>query len=462
MLRTKSFVFLVLICLTTLSVQAQPNILFIAVDDLNDMITILDKESPAKTPNLEKLAAKSTLFTEAYASSTVCNASRFSILHGVMPSKSGVYVNTSNTYEVEDEFVNIFDFYRNKGYQAIGVGKLFHGKQNIASAWDEYYGYEKNKRATQKSYDDFPISWGEVNGNLLDQRDLNIVQKSSEILAKKFEKPTFLAVGLYSPHLPWFFTEDYFEKYSYPLAEIKKPEQPFYDLDDLPRKGKRFAKQYNYLNDMNYHEKIVEQGEWKKAIRSYLVAIAYMDENLGKLLDAFENSPNKDDTIVVFWSDHGYHLGEKQHWNKHALWRKTTHVPLMISMPKQEQGQVCDKVVSLLDLFPTLADLSGFKIPKQLQGRSLKVLLEDPNTTWSNYAVSTMERKNHSVFTERWHYIRYINGDEELYDRKFDPNEFFNIEKLASLKSIKKQLREFFPKKNESAVKEIDYKADDD
>lgn len=454
--------FLVLICalsvlLTDFKVLAKqtnkPNILFIAIDDLNDMIPILDEEAIVSTPNLDKLAEKSTVFKNAFTSSTLCNPSRFSLLTGLKPSSTGVYLNTTNSLLVENKYLNIMTYLKKFGYKTIGVGKIFHGTQNQESAWDIYHGYEKNRLATKKSHNIWPRNWGVVKEKFLDLRDRLVTDKALEYVSEEFDQPTFLAVGFHNPHLPWFYTKEIYDKHAISLSKIKKPEEPDYILSDLPDSAKTFAIQYNAFDQSNYHEKVIEQGEWKKAIQAYLVGVSYMDEKLGELLEAFYASPNAKDTIIVLWSDHGYHLGEKHHWNKHALWEKTTHVPLIFSFPGQKAiKNQC--VVSLLDVFPTIID--SLNLPKldHLEGQSLLQIMFTENAIWDNHALTTMDYKNHSVRGIRWRYTRYKDGSEELYDKKFDPNEFFNLAEYKSLKRVKKRLKGFLPDDNHKALPE--------
>ena len=429
------------------------NILFIAIDDLNDMIPILDKEAIVKTPNLDKLAARSTLFKNAFTSSTLCNPSRFSLLTGLKPSTTGVYLNTSNSLLLEDKYLNIMTYLKSFGYKTIGVGKIFHGTQNQESAWDIYHGYEKNRLATRKSHRIWPRNWGVVNEKFLDLRDRLVTDKALEYVTKEFDEPTFLAVGFHNPHLPWFYTKEIYDKYAIPLFKINKPEEPEYILSELPEAAKTFAIQYNIFDQSNYHEKVVNEGEWKRAIQAYLVGISYMDQKLGELLEAFYKSPNAKNTIVVLWSDHGYHLGEKKHWNKHALWEKTTHVPLLFSFPNKK-AYVNNDVVSLLDVFPTIIDALDLKPLKHLEGESLMPLMFTDKTIWDNHALTTMDYKNHSVRGIRWRYTRYKDGSEELYDKKFDPKEFFNLAEHKSLKHVKERLKKFLPEHNKKAIDE--------
>lgn len=437
--------------------KPRPNILFIAVDDLNDMIPLLDPNSIAKTPNLDKLAKKSTVFANAYTAATACNPSRFALLSGRRPSSTGVYQNYSDTYPLEKEYEFLPSFLRRKGYKAIGIGKIFHGLQNLGSVWDEYYSFEKNPKYLEEPVRDYPErNFGAVPEDYLDLRDEQHSKKAVEFLAEEFKEPTFLAVGLYAPHQPWIFTEE--ELAQYPLSSIEIPVEPEYDLDDMPKIAQEFA------YDSDYYELIIKKGAWKRAFQAYLTAITHMDKQIGKVLDALEKGPNKDNTMIVVWSDHGFHLGEKKHWRKHALWEKTAHVLLMFSMPADESlgieqlGQRTEKVVSLMDVFPTIADLIGAPKQKYMEGKSFKKLIKFPDAKkWKGRAITTMGHKNHSIRTGRWRYTRYENGAEELYDKYFDPKEFYNIEDLKSLKPIKEQLEGLLPEENKKPVKRIRY-----
>lgn len=439
----------------------KPNILFISIDDLNDMIPALKPHAITQTPNLDKLFNKSTLFTKAYSNSTQCNPSRFSLLTGRLPSSTGVYTNISNSLLVADENENLFEYFRKNGYKTIGIGKLFHGTQNQIDVWDEYFTHTKNQKATVKSHRDYPINWAETDPKFFDMRDQIHSEKAMDYLSTEFEQPTLLALGFHSPHMPWFFLKKHFDKFHYPLNQIKKPVEPEYDLDDVPKIGKEFARQSSPGAPGFYHEAVVKNKEWKKAMQAYMVGISYMDARLGEVLDAFEKGPNNGNTMIVLWSDHGYHLGEKQHWNKHALWEKTTHVPLSVTLPKnsnKQKKQRVNKIVSLLDVFPTMLDLAGLKRPGYLEGRSLKPLIEDPSIEWNNTIITTMGYKNHSIRTRRWRYTHYKDGGEELYDKKFDPREFYNIEASKTIAFLKKEFKKILPKGNAKAVKNVGYR----
>lgn len=418
-----------------LDCEDQPNIVMIAVDDMNDMIKLLDPEVLTQTPNMERLAQRSTLFTQAYTSATQCNPSRFSLLTGFNPSKTKVYHNRIKTKEFQEDYKFLPAYFKDNGYHVIGIDKIFHGPENVAWVWDDYYEFTRTgKVEAKKTF----TKWSHYDPDI-NYADTEASAKAAELLSEKFTKPTFLAIGFYSPHMPWVYPKKYFDLY--PIEKITTPKQPFYDLYDVPESGRRLAggiDSYQWWYD--YHEEIVQKGKWKEALQAYMAGITRVDDELGTVLDALYNGPNADNTIVVFWSDHGFHLGEKRHWAKHTLWEKTTHIPFMIAKAGQKEPQVSERVVSLLDIYPTLVAMASLPKKKKLEGNNLLPLLDDPQQEWDEAALTTMNEGNFSVRKGRWRYIRYSDGSEELYDRTFDPNEFFNLSHLEKLDDIKKKL----------------------
>ncbi|MDA0772053.1 MAG: sulfatase-like hydrolase/transferase [Cyanobacteria bacterium] len=417
----------------------KPNVLFIVLDDLNDMIKLLDPSVLTQTPHLDHLATKSTLFTQAYTSATQCNPSRFSVLTGLNPDSHKVYDNNVNSHEYENQQKFLMDYFRDYGYKTIGLKKIFHGTQNIPWVWDEYYPLEGNSREPPNSS---IVQWGHEEADIR-TGDTEAAIKAAEILTEEFTEPTFMAVGFSSPHLPWHFPKQFFDLY--PLADIKTPEQPFYDLYDVPEAGTVLAELFLAGAWEGYHEKIVEAGKWKEALQAYMAGISKVDDDLGRVLQALYNGPNAANTIVVLWSDHGLHLGEKEHWKKHALWEKTTHVPLMIAKAGQSNGQVSSEVVSLLDIYPTLIDMANLPKRSSLQGISLKPLIDKSAKAWPGKALTTMGAGNYSIREGSWRYIRYQDRSEELYDHKFDPHEFYNLSHLKQLDPIKAKFVEMIP-----------------
>jgi arylsulfatase A-like enzyme len=244
-----------------------------------------------------------------------------------------------------------------------------------------------------------------------------------------------------------FAPKKYFDMYPDP----KIPEVPENDLDDLPPMAKKFA-----AFRRQEHERIVKEGKWRDAVRAYLACITFADAMIGRLLTSLEQSAYAKNTIIVFWSDNGWHLGEKQHWHKSTLWERSTRVPLIVAGPGLKQtGTPRTQAVSLLDLYPTLLDLCGLPARKELEGESLAPLLRDAKAKHKP-AVSTYEPGNHMVRTERWRYIRYKDGTEELYDRTADPNEFRNIAADPKHTALKADLAQYMPKRSVPPVPERD------
>jgi arylsulfatase A-like enzyme len=268
-----------------------------------------------------------------------------------------------------------------------------------------------------------------------------------EQLQLKRDKPFFLACGLYRPHEPWFVPKKYFEPF--PLETIQPgPGFKAGDVNDLPPAGVKIARN-------RYFEHIQKQGQWKRGIQAYLASIHFADAMLGRVLAALDQSPQRDNTIVVLWSDHGWHLGEKEHWQKFTGWRVCDRVPLMVSVPKgvsalpegTHAGSVCDRVVSLVDLFRTLTSLCGLPDKPGTMGQSLVPLLRDPSTPWPDAAITHLDQpESYAISSERWRYIHYKGGDEELYDIKSDPHEWTNLAPKAGHAAKLVEMRALAPK----------------
>jgi arylsulfatase A-like enzyme len=269
-------------------------------------------------------------------------------------------------------------------------------------------------------------------------REWKITDDGIAALQKKHDKPFFLAVGLHKPHLPWNVPQKWFDQF--PLESIQLPPYLANDLDDIPPPGKRLAR------PEGDHAAIVKSGRWKEAVQAYLATIAYMDMNIGRLLDAFEKSAYRDNTIVVLWGDHGWHLGEKSHWRKFTLWEEGTRTPLIWVAPGiTSPNTTCDRPVDLMSIYPTLTALAGIPRPKHVEGVDIRPLLADPRAPWTTPAIINYRFKNHAARSTDWRYIRYENGDEELYDVRRDSNEYVNLAARPEHAATKAALAKFFP-----------------
>ena len=440
---------LLLACLQSQAAE-KPNILFIAVDDLNDWISPLGGHPQAKTPNITRLADRGMLFTNAHCAAPACNPSRAALLTGVAPSSSGVYLNPQPWRESTrlKDAETLPQYLRKQGYHAIGSGKMFHDSFRDPESWDDYFPSLTKQRPADPLPDGAPLNgiektrhfdWGVVDAKTSDMGDAKVAGWIVDQLSKEHEKPLFLACGFYRPHLPWYVPPKYFK--DYPLESIELPKSPGNDLEDLPKAGLKMAK------PSGDHAKVLKHDQWKPAVQGYLASIAFMDDQLGRVLDALDKGPLAKDTIIVFWTDHGWHLGEKQHWRKFALWEEATRTPVIISAPGVTTAKTrCDQPISLLGLFPTIVELAGLPAKEDNDGHSLLPLLKDPKATWKHVALTTHGYQNHAIRDRRWRYIHYADGSEELYDHASDPDEHHNLAEKDSHHAVKAKLAAHLPK----------------
>lgn len=421
---------------------ARPNVLFIVVDDLRDWVGYLGRHPQAKTPNLDRLAARGVAFTRAYAASPSCNPSRAAVLTGLRPFTTGVYENDTDWREVVPPEMTLPSTFRRAGYHVSGAGKIYHTAYPRRAEWDEYFDEKpRNPRPTEQQGAGTRIKFGAIDEDERMMRDYQVVDYAIRQLEQTRDQPLFLAVGIQKPHLPWFVPRKYFDLH--PLEEIQLPPHRDGDLDDVPGEGRRLALQWGD------HEAIVEAGLWKQAVQGYLASISFADAMVGRLIDALDRSPLRDNTIICLWSDHGWSLGEKEHWRKFALWENETRSPMIWVVPGMTPAGVpCERTVDLMSVYPTLCDLAGIETPAHVEGASVRSLLRDPTAAWEQPAISTYLFKNHSVRTEAWRYTRYYDGGEELYDERADPNEWRNLAADPAFQTIKAELSAWLPKQD--------------
>lgn len=455
---------LLIFTLGSLLADARPNVLFIAADDLNDWIGCMGGNPQSITPNFDRLAASGQLFTNAHCIAPACNPSRSAIMTGISPHRSGLYGNRQKMREIMPDADLIPKHFSNNGYETGGSGKLLHYFID-APSWDHYFPKKssENPLPETKYPDKRPLNlpvggpwqyietdWGGL--DVTDEEfggDHAVSEWVGKELARKHEKPFFLACGIYRPHEPWFVPQKYFDKF--PLADIQLP--PGYkenDLDDLPTSGKK-------RGPNRYFPHIQKHGLWKQGIQGYLASINFADAMLGRVLDALENGPNKDNTIVILWSDHGWHLGEKEHWQKYTAWRACTRVPLMIKVPENcsptlpagtQAGTVYDQPVSLLSLYATATELCGLPEKKDIDSQSIVSILRDPSKPIQKSALTFLhDGGSVGVSAKDWRYIRYKDGQEELYDIKNDPYEWTNLAEYPNSAKKLAELRREIPTK---------------
>lgn len=443
--------------------KSQPNVLFVAFDDLNDWESVLAGHPQALTPNFDRLAEQGILFTNAHAAGTMCNPSRASVITGLRPTTTGVYRNNDTPIDLYKTKQTLNKHFKDNGYFVAGAGKILHKFYYEKKDWDEFVGRHKSEGIiTNRENPDTAnitklrgssLTWGPFYAPDSITFDAKSVEWVSERINRKHDKPFFLACGIYRPHIPWFNPQQYFDMH--PLNEIKLPLVKENDLDDVPLIGKNIAfstTNFTKANDLNNskhnteHETFKEDGQWEEAIQAYLASVSYADAQFGKLLDALENSPYANNTIIVLWSDHGWHLGEKEHWRKGTLWEEVTRVPLIISARGMQVGKRSKEAVSLIDIFPTLIELCGLPEIASLEGESLVPQLREPNTPREMPAISSIGPEYHAVRDEQFRYITYGNGQEELYDHNQDPNEWSNIADNPKYAEVKQKLKRYIPK----------------
>lgn len=465
---------------------AKPNVLFIAVDDLNDWIGCLGGHPQALTPNMDRLAKRGVLFTNAHCAAPACNPSRAAVFSGLMPARTGVWSNNSARIEKAAPKAKLLTHaFREAGYQTLGTGKMLHGTGGVL--FEEYFGV--NQRWSPFPKNSVPYTQAELPSKgtenprhvLKDSRGRTVVlpinrmpsdRKPNSVAGESFDwggfdvpdsdfgdtkittwaidklndglgpkKPFFLGVGYYRPHIPLFAPQKYFERFK--LTPGKLPPVRKDDLQDLGPAGRKWAVEAVTAGS---HATVLKHKQWRAAVEAYLACTTYVDHEIGRLLNALDQSGAAANTWIVLWSDHGWHLGEKEHWGKWTGWERSTRVPLMIVPPKRlakqfaPGGEHCAQPVGLIDLFPTLAEACNVPAPKHLDGQSLLPLLRDPAKATGRVLTTTFDQGNVSHRTTRWRYLRYANGEEELYDLRNDPNEWTNLAADPRLAEIKSRL----------------------
>lgn len=440
--------------------KEHPNVLFIAVDDLNNMLGVLDKVSNTITPNLDRLASRGIMFSDAHCQAPLCGPSRASLMTGLRPSTTGIYgmidddkIRSDNP--VTKDIVMLPEYFKNNGYHTMGIGKLFHDHAPQGT-FDESGGRVKGfgpypperfvwdgyGNSDRKKYGRTSTDWGafpEADSLMPDHKSVNW---ATERLKRKFDKPFFMGIGFLRVHVPLYVPQKWFDMH--PLDSIKTRPYRKDDLNDVPP----VALQINDLPMMPSTEWAIESGEWPKIIQAYLACISYVDYEIGRLIDALDNSNYADNTVIVLWSDHGYRLGEKGTFAKHALWNSATNAPLLFAAPNLPKGRIIDKPVELLSIYPTLLELCGLDAYDRNEGKSLVPLMLDKDMEESLVALTTFGRNNHTVKTDKFRYIQYEDGGEEFYDHRYDPNEFANQAENPEYREEIEQLKRYLPKTN--------------
>jgi arylsulfatase A-like enzyme len=464
-------------CLSA-SAADRPNVLMIVVDDMNDWVGCLGGHPQVKTPNIDRLADRGLLFTNAHVAAPVCNPSRVATLTGLRPSTTGIYGNDTKWLEAMPDVPSIPQHFKSNGYHVVGGGKVNHHMPgfNRDSDWHDYFdqifdshyqdqlarglnvkkfawpsGFPLNRLEAVKTFSKPPqnaneFDWGAWDKPDREMGDGKMVEWAIKFLAQPTKEPFFLAAGIYRPHLPFYAPREYFEMY--PQDQIILPPMKADDCDDLPEAGKAMA-----ADRRGDFELVIKEGRHRELVQAYLASITFADALIGQLVDALDASPAAKNTVVVLWSDHGWHLGEKQHLHKFTLWERSTRIPFIIAAPGITQpGSRCARPVSTIDLFPTFNELCSLPAVEGLDGESLVPLLKNPLCEWSRPALTTHGQSNHSLRTERWRYIRYADGDEELYDHTTDPHEWYNLAAKPEFADVTTELARSLPRTDAAAL----------
>lgn len=466
-MRLIPFIFLCYSLAFVYSGTKHPNVIFFAVDDMNDWIEPFGSNR-VKTPNLNRLASMGVTFKNGHTAGIFCAPSRAAIFTGRYATTSGCYENNVYFHE-HPEYLPLQKAFFDAGYATYGTGKLFHHPEGLVDqrGWSEFYLRTEEQHKNGWPMDSWehgaplpdPVPHSKYNqvknskksymeaGSIPNERENDTADAirtnwACDVISKHHEKPFFLGVGLYAPHYPNYAPQKYFDLY--PLDEVQLPVIKKDDADDLPPV---IQKRVNNRKKLVY-DKLVELGTLKHQIQAYLACISFADAMLGRVLDALENSPHKDNTIIVFWSDHGYALGEKGQWGKHTLWQKTSNVPFLWAGPGIQKGQIAKTTASLIDIYPTLMDLCSIENREPLEGQSLKQILANPAAQHSSRTILLPydEPNAYALINETWRYIKYSDETEELYHVQKDPHEWDNLADNPDYKEVIESIKQHAPK----------------
>lgn len=446
----------------------RPNVLFIAIDDQNDWVEPLGGHPLVKTPALNRLAARGTTFTNAHCNAPLCNPSRTSLLVGLRPSTTGVYGLAPSFRQVEalTDRVTLPQHFAQAGYTTLATGKIFHGgpssgnrtaKGSLREPDFQISGKPSGvgPRPPRKLVGDTPmgnnplVDWGvwPTDNDDTNKGDYQVASWTiDQLRTLPRDKPFFLAAGFFLPHVPCYATQKWFDPY--PDDDSLLPLIPPDDRNDVPR----FAwylhwrlpePRLKWLRDNNQHRNLV---------RSYLACTSFIDAQIDRILVALDELDLAKNTIIVLWSDHGWHLGEKGITGKNSLWERSTRVPLMFAGPGIATNSKCSQPVELLDIYPTLIALTGIKERDDLEGISLVPQLQTASAPRTRPAITTHNQGNHAVRSERWRFIQYVDGSEELYDMESDPHEWKNLAGDAKYDDVLQEHRSWLPKTNAPPV----------
>lgn len=443
-MKTKTIISSLILSALSISTQAKerPNVLFIAVDDLNDFPSYTKRNPDAITPNMDRLAARGVAFTKAYCQWPTCGPSRNSVMSGLFPTTIGGPEKIHDEELVERAQAHgtklIHSYFAEHGYKTYAVGKLCHTHVPEGSV-DESGGRGSFSAGLGRMGKNFSSKKTSTDWCVVDKPDQEFPDYQAADFAigqlkKKQDKPFMLMVGFLSPHVPWYAPEKWFDLYD--PAKLSLPPFKADDLDDVSA----MSIKVNIAKEMPRTEWAIENGQWRNIVHAYLASVSFMDHQLGRVLAALEASPYNDNTVIVLWSDHGYLLGEKNTFQKHSLWDRAGRAPLIFAGPGIDADQRSERAVSLLDIYPTLLELCDLPANLTNEGHSLVPLIQDPDRAWPYPAITAWQEGSFALQTDRYRYSRYQDGSEELYDHQNDPNEWFNQAGNPEMKSVKAEL----------------------
>ena len=417
----------------------RPNILFIAADDMNNALGCYGHPI-VKSPNLDRLAASGVRFDRAYCQYPVCGPSRASLMTGLRPDSTHIFENNISVRDKLPEALTLPQHFKNNGWRSVRAGKMYHmdvpgsvgtNKWDDPPSWDVSISPPGKEQHTQGKGGDIISSpqrrWDVIafSGEGKDQADERATEIALETVNANKNGSWFLGLGYLRPHLPHVAPERFYDLY--PLSSIKAPTNPPGDVDDIPQASEIAIN--SRARDME-----MTPDERREAIRAYYACVSYMDWQVGRVLDELDRLNLRRKTVVVFWGDHGWHLGEHHRWHKRSLFEESMRAPLLISAPNRKgNGKASKSLVEFVDIFPTVAQLGGLSVPANLEGQSLVPLLDNPARAWKSAAFSTVTAPNNirgiCAVTDRYRYVRWTgpHPGEELYDHQTDPKEYTNL-----------------------------------
>ncbi len=431
--------------------EKKPNVLFIAIDDLNDWVGAFGGHPLAKTPHIDRLAARGTAFLNAHCNAPLCNPSRTSLMLGLRPGSTGIYGLSPwfrNVPALQDR-VTLPQHFKEHGYRTLTAGKIYHhnpgpGRAGEFDVWGPEGGVgvkPEEKLIAATPMGNHPLmDWGTFPHKEGDKGDHQVATWAAEqIKTAPKDQPFFLAAGFFLPHVPCYATRKWFDLY--PDDDSVLPRIKDDDRSDTPE----FSWYLHWQLPEPRLRWLRENNEWRNLARSYLACVSFVDDQVGRLLDALDEAGLADNTVIVLWSDHGYHLGEKAISGKNTLWERSARVPLIFAGPGVNEGGRTRRPAELLDLYPTLVELCGLAPRDDLEGLSLVPQLKNADAQRERPAITTHNPGNHAIRSERWRYIRYADGSEELYDMENDSNEWTNLAGIAEHSTVMEDHRKWVP-----------------